>query len=75
MQGMKGLSIIVAGLFFSMLALLDIGRRIGMWRRQKDTQGADSGLGVVDGAVFGLMGLMIAFAFSGAGARFDAGCL
>src|SRR6185436_2599128 len=37
----------------------------------KDSEGARQGFGVVDGAVFGLLGLLIAFTFSGAAARFD----
>lgn len=41
-------------------------------RHQKGSVETDSdGLGVVDGAVFGLMGLLLAFTFSGAATRFD----
>jgi hypothetical protein len=32
---------------------------------------SSSGLGVIDGAVFGLMGLLLAFSFSGAVSRFE----
>jgi hypothetical protein len=63
---------VVLGLFAAVLALLEIGWRIGIWRRKQDTEAAAAGLGVVDGAVFGLMGLIIAFTFSGAATRFDA---
>ncbi|MFI5210496.1 MAG: DUF4239 domain-containing protein [Gemmatimonadales bacterium] len=61
--------ILILGLFLGMLALLEAGRIIGRRRQQGD--GPAAGLGVVDGAVFGLMGLLIAFTFSGAAARFD----
>jgi len=64
-------AIFIFGLFLGMLALLEAGRRLGRQRQLGDTTAA-TGLGVVDGAVFGLMGLLIAFTFSGAAARFDA---
>jgi hypothetical protein len=38
----------------------------------RDVEGARAGLGAVEGAIFGLMGLLIAFTFSGAASRFDA---
>jgi hypothetical protein len=53
------------------LTLLECGRRIGIQRRGFDPEGAGTGLRAIDGAVFGLMGLLIAFTFSGAAARFD----
>ena len=59
------------GLLVVILALLEVGRRIGIHRRKVDPESASAGLGTVDGAVFGLMGLLIAFTFSGAAARFD----
>ncbi len=55
-----------------MLILLEIGRRIGVRRTAKDSEGARVGVGAVDGAVFALLGLLIAFTFSGAASRFDA---
>ena len=64
--------LIPLGLFAGMLLLLEAGRRIGLKRRAKDLEGARAGLGAVEGAIFGLMGLLIAFTFSGAAARFDA---
>jgi hypothetical protein len=60
------------GLFVGMIALLDLGRRFGRRRQGKDQEGARAGLGAVEGAVFALMGLLIAFTFSGAASRFDA---
>jgi hypothetical protein len=52
--------------------LLEVGRRIGRRRLAHDAEGARSGLGVVEGSVFGLLGLLLAFTFSGAASRFDA---
>jgi hypothetical protein len=62
----------IAGVFAGMLALIETGRRVGRRRIAKDPTGATAGFGTVDAAVFGLMGLLIAFTFSGAAARFDA---
>src|SRR4051794_24332804 len=58
-------------IFASILIMLHVGRRIGVHRRAVDPEGAAAGLGAIEGAVFGLMGLLIAFTFSGAASRFD----
>ncbi len=58
-------------LFVGMLVCMELGRRLGKWRLARDPTALE-GLAVVDGAVFGLYGLLIAFAFQGAPARFDA---
>lgn len=54
-----------------MMVLLETGRRIGKRRMLLDPRGSHEGLGATEAAVFGLMGLMIAFTFSGASDRFD----
>ena len=59
------------GLFLGMLLFLEIGRRIGVRRRKEQAGTGAEGVGAVDGAVFALLGLLIAFTFSGAAARFD----
>ncbi len=56
-------------LFVGMLICLELGRRLGAARRAAG--GEDGGIGAVDGAVFGLLGLLLAFTFSGAADRFD----
>jgi len=58
-------------LLVGMLICLEIGRRLGKGRLAKDPDGAMSGLGIVESAVFGLYGLLLAFTFFGAPARFD----
>jgi hypothetical protein len=63
---------LVGCLFVGMLALGEFGRRLGERRRERDPQGSPPGSGVVDGAVFALLGLLVAFTFSSAAARFDA---
>ncbi|MBB6144950.1 hypothetical protein HNQ77_002906 [Silvibacterium bohemicum] len=52
-----------------LLAGIETGRRIRLRQREEQTS---SGLSVIDGAIFGLLGLLLAFAFSGADARFEA---
>lgn len=58
--------------FAGILAVIEIGRRIGATRLASDPEGARAGVGAVEASVFGLLGLLIAFTFSGAAARFDA---
>jgi hypothetical protein len=58
-------------LFLGMLILLEIGRRFGARRSPKESEDERGGLGTVEGAVFALFGLMIAFSFSGAASRFN----
>jgi hypothetical protein len=55
-----------------MVLLLELGRRLGGRQQRRDDEGSRAGLGAVEGAVFALMGLLIAFTFAGAAARFDA---
>lgn len=54
-----------------LLAAGEAGYRVGRRRRQAEGEDADRGLGVIEGAVFALLGLLIAFTFSNAGSRFE----
>jgi hypothetical protein len=58
-------------LLAGILIFLETGRRIALRRIARDSEGARAGLGAVEGAVFGLVGLLLAFTFSGAASRFD----
>lgn len=58
-------------LFIGMILLLELGRQLGRRRQARDEERARAGLGAVEGAVFALLGLLIAFTFSGAAQRFD----
>lgn len=62
--------LVASGLFCLVLTFLAIGRRIGIASKDKD--GKEPAAGAVDAAVYGLLGLLIAFTFSGAAARFEA---
>jgi hypothetical protein len=59
------------GLFAGMLVFLELGRRAGIRQLAKHPDDTRSGIGAVEGAVFALLGLLIAFTFSGAASRLD----
>jgi hypothetical protein len=63
--------VVTAGLFAGILVLLESGRRLRVWRGATTPAGTGSGAAVLEGAVFGLMSLMIAFTFNGAASRLD----
>jgi hypothetical protein len=58
-------------LFAGILVCWEIGRRLGLRRHTLDPEAESVGIGAVEGAVFGLMGLLLAFSFSGAMTRWD----
>ncbi len=58
-------------LLAGMLVLMEVGRRLGCARREAHPD-ARTQLGPVEGALFGLLGLVMALTFSGAAARYDA---
>jgi hypothetical protein len=63
--------LVVVGMFFGMLIVLEFGRRLGEKRLAENPETAQSGSGAIEGAVFGLMALLVAFTFSSAATRFD----
>ena len=58
-------------LFAGMIVFGEMGRRVARRRAARDPEGAWQGIGVIDGALFALLGLVIAFTFSGAASRFE----
>ena len=58
-------------LFLSMVLLLEVGRRMAVRKRTKGSEKEHAGVGALEGAVFGLFGLLLAFTFSGSIERFD----
>jgi hypothetical protein len=64
-------ALLVLALFAAILICLEIGWRVRSAGLAKETPNSDAGLNALDGAVFGLMGLLIAFTFSGAASRFE----
>ena len=63
-------SALAIGLFFLMMLSVEVGRRIGRYRYATDKDSFSEGLGAAEGAIFALLGLLIAFTFSGAASRF-----
>jgi hypothetical protein len=64
-------STLLLALFAGILACTELGRRYGLRRIAADPEAALRGTGPVDGAIFALLGLMIAFTFSSAASRFE----
>lgn len=58
-------------LYLMMLVSMEIGYRIGHKRKSSDAQTSIEVIGTVDAAVFGLLGLILAFTFSGASDRLN----
>jgi hypothetical protein len=58
-------------LLAGMVIMLEAGRFLGVRRRPKESDGERGNLGAIEGAVFALFGLLMAFSFSGAAARFN----
>ena len=58
-------------LFVTLVLCMEVGRRIGRRRLARDPGVLEAGTGAVDGVVFALLGLLVAFTFSGAASRFD----
>ena len=53
----------------ALFVCMDVGFRVGRARRARNPDLAGEGAGTVDAAVFGLLGLALAFTFSGASDR------
>ncbi|WP_338522333.1 DUF4239 domain-containing protein [Pseudomonas batumici] len=58
-------------IFVAIVLFIEIGRRVGARHLALDPEGARTGTGAIEGAVFGLLALLIAFTFSGAATRLD----
>lgn len=64
-------SLSAAALFLGVLLCLRIGWRVGRRRLAELGENSHAGLGSVEGMVFAMVGLLIAFTFTGAANRFD----
>jgi hypothetical protein len=63
---------LAVALFAALYALQEAGRRAGRARAERTGGESREGLGSIEGAVYGLLGLLLAFTFSGAATRFEA---
>src|SRR6476646_6502090 len=70
---MTGLEIILiaVSLFTGMLCLTEVGRWIGRVRSQRNTDESGGSFAILEGGVFGLMGLLIALTFSASASRLE----
>jgi hypothetical protein len=58
-------------LFAGLLGFQELGRRAGRARAERTKGESREGLGSIEAAVYGLLGLLLAFTFSGAASRFE----
>jgi len=64
--------IIFIGLLATISLALEVGRRVGRFRVNRGTSTSSPGMTAIEGSLFALMGLVIAFSFNGAAERFYA---
>jgi hypothetical protein len=64
-------TLFAGALTIGIVLMLELGRRVRLVQQARHGDEMARGLGAVEGAVFGLMGLLLAFTFSGAASRFD----
>jgi hypothetical protein len=71
-MGYTNFTLLIAGLLFPVTFItMEVGRRLGLKRMAKDPEGVRAGTGAVEGAVFALFGLLIAFTFTSAASRYE----
>ena len=64
--------VLFSGLFAGILIALEVGYRIGRRSSKRNPERGFEGVGAMEAAIFSLLGLLLAFSFSGATSRFDA---
>jgi hypothetical protein len=62
---------LAVAMFVGIIVALLAGRQLGIRRRARNPEATGGGVAAVQGSIFGLVGLLIAFTFSGAATRFD----
>jgi hypothetical protein len=66
------LSLAIAScLFVGILLCLELGYRTGRQARERHPEWAHEGIGVIEAAVFALLGLLLGFSFAGGASRLD----
>jgi hypothetical protein len=63
--------VLSVSLFIGVVACLETGFRIGRHSSEQHPDSAYEGIGVIEAAVFGLLGLLLGFSFSGGTSRLD----
>lgn len=64
--------VVAIALFVGIVVCLDIGYRIGRHNSKKQPESAHEGIGVIEAAVFALLGLLLGFSFAGGTSRLEA---
>jgi hypothetical protein len=64
-------ALLSGALFFGVLVCLRVGWALGPARLRASGEDSIAGLGALEGAIFALMGLLVAFTFTGAAERFE----
>lgn len=64
-------AVFAGALFFGVLACFRMGWRFGRHRLQRAGEDSTAGIGAIEGSVYALMGLLIAFTFTSAASRFE----
>src|SRR5204862_7440277 len=64
-------NLIVCLLFTDMLTTWEVCRRMLVIRLPKESEEERGSLGIIEGAIFAMFGLVVAFSFSGAASRFN----
>lgn len=66
------ITLAIVGLFFAIIGTTELGRRAALRRMTQDSDQPPQGTGAIEGAAMALLGLLLAFTFSGAASRFEA---
>jgi hypothetical protein len=66
------MALFAAGLFPAFMLAAEVGRRRGLAYLVRNPDGLPKGTGAAEGSVYAVIGLILAFSFSGADARFEA---
>lgn len=63
--------VVSVGIFIGLVAFLEVGYRIGRRGSEQHPELAHEGIGVIEAAVFALLGLLLGFSFAGGISRLD----
>jgi hypothetical protein len=64
--------VVAISLFVGLIACLEVGYRIGRHSFEKQPDSTHEGIGVIEAAVFALLGLLLGFSFGGGTTRLEA---
>lgn len=63
--------LVAIGLIAGVFLCIEAGHQLGVFRRSRNSGKLQPMLAPIEGAIFGLMGLLVSFTFYGAGSRFE----